>query len=84
MVRFPEQACNERCIVIADQVQFLLLRRLPVDTTQEPQPLLVTVANNRCPAGQRFSTPDDNVNDLLDVDGIEEAALYAVTIGLPA
>lgn len=33
-----------RRIVIEDQVQFLLLGRLPVDTTQEPQPFLVTVA----------------------------------------
>jgi SagB-type dehydrogenase family enzyme len=34
-----------------------------------------------CPVGGFI---DDNMNDLLDVDGIEEAALYAVTIGLPA
>lgn len=34
-----------------------------------------------CPVGGFI---DDTMNDLLDVDGIEEAALYAVTIGRPA
>jgi SagB-type dehydrogenase family enzyme len=32
-----------------------------------------------CPVGGFI---DDNMNDLLDVDGIEEAALYAATIGI--
>jgi SagB-type dehydrogenase family enzyme len=34
-----------------------------------------------CPIGGFI---DDNLNDLLDVDGIEEAALYAVSIGVRA
>lgn len=34
-----------------------------------------------CPVG---GFVDDNINDLLNVDGIEEAALYGVTIGYPA
>jgi SagB-type dehydrogenase family enzyme len=34
-----------------------------------------------CPVGGFI---DDDINDLLNVDGVEEAALYAVTIGLPA
>lgn len=33
-----------------------------------------------CPVG---GFVDDNLNDLLDVDGIEEAAVYAATIGMP-
>ena len=31
-----------------------------------------------CPVG---GFVDDNMNDLLNIDGIEEAALYAVTVG---
>lgn len=34
-----------------------------------------------CPVG---GFVDDELNDLLDVDGVDEAALYAVTIGHPA
>lgn len=33
-----------------------------------------------CPVG---GFVDDNMNDLLDIDGVEEAAVYAATIGLP-
>jgi SagB-type dehydrogenase family enzyme len=34
-----------------------------------------------CPVG---GFVDDHLNELLDIDGIEEAALYAMTVGLPA
>ncbi len=34
-----------------------------------------------CPVGGFI---DDKINDLLDIDGIEEAALYAATVGAPA
>lgn len=34
-----------------------------------------------CPVG---GFVDDHLNDLLDIDGIEEAALYAMTVGFPA
>jgi SagB-type dehydrogenase family enzyme len=33
-----------------------------------------------CPVGGFI---DDHLNDLLDIDGIEEAALYAMTVGIP-
>jgi SagB-type dehydrogenase family enzyme len=34
-----------------------------------------------CPVG---GFVDDGMNEILDVDGVEEAAIYAVTVGVPA
>jgi len=44
--------------------------------------LLVATALNlgACPVGGFI---DDRLNDLLDIDGVEEAALYAAIVGLP-